>query len=131
MSFITKLLVIFTVLISMVFPADVNGAVVSDVNVNNGVINYTVTNETGLVIEGDTWVESLEVKVLSGWVNCNASDEAVNVGIYLNPGDAYVDNYNAIVLLPGTYKLTVGYNVVTEFDGETKVGYSTVEFVVE
>ena len=131
MSFITKFLVIFTVLISMVFPADVNGAVVSDVNVNNGVINYTVTNETGLVIEGDTWVESLEVKVLSGWVNCNASDEAVNVGIYLNPGDAYVDNYNAIVLLPGTYKLTVGYNVVTEFDGETKVGYSTVEFVVE
>ena len=131
MSIITKFLVIVTVLISMVFPADVNGCVVDDVAVKEGVINYTITNETGLVIEGDTWVESLEMKVLNNWVNCNASDEALGGGGYLNPGDAYSDSYNALVLIPGTYKLTIGYNVVTEFDGSTKVGYATVEFVVE
>ena len=131
MSFITKFLVIVTVIFSMIFPADVNGAVVGDVTVQEGVLSYTVTNETGLVIEGDTWVDSLEVKVLNSWINCNAKDAAVGGGTYLNPGDAYTDSYDAIMLIPGIYKLTVGYNVITEIDGTTKVGYTTVEFVVE
>lgn len=127
---ITKLLIIITVLLSMIFPADVDGATVADVAAEEGVISYTVTNETGLVIAGDTWVEKLEVKVLGKWVDCNAEDEAAEGELYINPGAEYADSYDATILLPGTYQLTVGYNVVTGFDGSTEAGYTVIEFEV-
>ena len=105
----------------------------NDVAVEDGVISYTVVNETGLVIEGDTWVEKLEVKVpiIDKWTDCNAEDAAAEGELYINPGAEYADSYDATLLLPGTYQLTVGYNVVTGMNGSTEVGYTTVEFEVE
>ena len=129
-ALITKIIIIITVILSMIFPAEVNGAAVNDVAVEDGVISYTVVNETGLVIEGDTWVEKLEVKVLGEWLDCKAEDEAAEGELYINPGADYADSYDATLLLPGTYRLTVGYNVVTDFDGSTEVGYTVVEFEV-
>ena len=130
---ITKIIIIITVILSMIFPANPNGAVVADVAEKDGVISYTVVNETGLVIEGDTWVEKLEVKVLiiDKWTDCNAEDAAAEGELYINPGAEYADSYDASFLLPGTYRLTVGYNVVTGMNGSTEVGYTTVEFEVE
>ncbi len=130
---ITKILIFVTVLLSMIIPAEVDGATVANVAEEDGVISYTVKNETGLVIAGDTWVEKLEVKVpiIDEWTDCYAEDEATEGEIYINPADTYEDSYDATFLLPGTYQLTIGYNVVTDFDGSTEVGYSTVEFIVE
>ena len=130
---ITKLLIFVTVLLSMIIPADVNGATVANVTEDDGVISYTVKNETGLVIAGDTWVEKLEVKVpvINTWSDCYASDEAAEGESYINPSAAYEDSYEATYLLPGTYRITVGYNVVTDFDGSTEAGFTTVEFIVE
>lgn len=132
-TIITKILIIITVLISMIIPADVNGAVVADVTEEDGVISYTVKNETGLVIAGDTWVEKLEVKVplLDKWTDCYAEDTAEEGELYINPAATYEDSYDATYLLPGTYQLTIGYNVVTDFDGTAKAGFTTVEFIVE
>ena len=129
-ALITKIIIIITVLLSMIFPAEVNGATVTDVTAEDAVIEYTVTNETGLVISGDTWVEKLEVDVLGNWVDCSAEDEIKEVAFFINPGDTYTDSYDATLLLPGTYQLTIGYNVVTGFDGSTEVGYTVVEFEV-
>ena len=131
--FISKILIILTVILSFIFPASVDGAVVADVAQEEGVISYNVTNETGLVIGGDTWVEKLEVKVpiIDEWTDCKAEDTAAEGELYVNPGAVYADSYDATLLLPGTYKLTVGYNVATGFDGSTEIGYSTVEFTVE
>lgn len=130
---ITKILILVTVLLSMIFPAEVNGATVANVVEEDGVISYTVKNETGLVIAGDTWVEKLEVKVpiIDKWTDCSADDAAAEGELYINPSATYEDSYDATYLLPGTYQLTVGYNVVTGFDGSTEIGYSTVEFIVE
>lgn len=131
-ALITKIIIIITVILSMIFPAEVNGAAVNDVAVEDGVISYTVVNETGLVIEGDTWVEKLEVEIpIIGWQDCNAEDAAAEGELYINPGAEYADSYDASFLLPGTYRLTVGYNVVTGIGGSTEVGYTTVEFEVE
>lgn len=130
---ITKILIFVTVLISMIIPAEVNGATVANVAEEDGVISYTVKNETGLVIAGDTWVEKLEVKVpiIDEWTECPTDDAAAEGELYINPAATYEDGYDAAFLLPGTYQLTVGYNVVTDFDGSTEVGYSVVEFIVE
>lgn len=130
---ITKILIFVTVLISMIIPAEVDGATVANVAEEDGVISYTVKNETGLVIAGDTWVEKLEVKVpiIDEWTECPTDDAAAEGELYINPAATYEDSYDAAFLLPGTYQLTVGYNVVTDFDGSTEVGYSTVEFIVE
>ncbi len=132
-ALITKLLIFVTVLLSMIFPAEVNGATVANVVEEDGVISYTVKNETGLVIAGDTWVEKLEVKVpvINEWTDCYASDEAAEGETYINPAASYEDSYDATYLLPGTYRITVGYNVVTDFDGSTEEGFTTVEFIVE
>lgn len=130
---ITKILIFVTVLISMIIPAEVDGATVANVAEEDGVISYTVKNETGLVIAGDTWVEKLEVKVpiIDEWTECPTDDAAAEGELYINPAATYEDSYDAAFLLPGTYQLTVGYNVVTDFDGSTEVGYSVVEFIVE
>lgn len=130
---ITKILIFVTVLISMIIPAEVDGATVANVAEEDGVISYTVKNETGLVIAGDTWVEKLEVKVpiIDEWTECPTDDAAAEGELYINPAATYEDSYDASFLLPGTYQLTVGYNVVTDFDGSTEVGYSVVEFIVE
>lgn len=131
-ALITKIIIIITVILSMIFPANPNGATVANVAEEDGVISYTVVNETGLVIEGDTWVEKLEIEIpIIGWQDCNAEDEAAEGELYINPGAEYADSYDATLLLPGTYKLTVGYNVVTGMNGSTEVGYTTVEFEVE
>lgn len=130
---ITKILIFVTVLISMIIPAEVDGATVANVAEEDGVISYTVKNETGLVIAGDTWVEKLEIKVpiIDEWTECPTDDAAAEGELYINPAATYEDSYDASFLLPGTYQLTVGYNVVTDFDGSTEVGYSVVEFIVE
>ena len=130
---ITKILIFVTVLLSLIFPADINGATVANVAETDGVISYTVKNETGLVIAGDTWVEKLEVKVpiVDKWTDCYAEDVAAEDEMYINPSATYEDSYDATYLLPGTYRLTVGYNVVTDFDGTTEAGFTTVEFIVE
>lgn len=130
---ITKILILITVLLSFIFPAEVNGATVANVTEEDGVISYTVKNETGLVIEGDTWVEKLEVKVpiIDKWTDCYAEDTAAEGESYINPSATYADSYDATYLLPGTYRITVGYNVVTGFDGTTEAGFTTVEFIVE
>ena len=130
---ITKILIFVTVLLSLIFPAEINGATVANVAEEDGVISYTLKNETGLVIAGDTWVEKLEVKVpiVDKWTDCYASDEAAEGEIYINPASTYEDSYDATYLLPGTYRLTVGYNIVTDFDGTTEAGFTTVEFIVE
>lgn len=129
-AIITKLLIIITVIISMIFPADVNGGVVADVTAEDAVIEFTLTNETGLVIAGDSWVEKLEVEFLGEWLDCGVEDAAAEGEIYVNPGDTYADSYDATLLLPGTYQLTVAYNVVTGIDGSTEIGYTVVEFEV-
>ncbi len=132
-AIISKLIIFVTVLLSLIFPADVNGAVVTvdnEVKSTDSVINFTYTNETGLVIANDSWVEKLEMKVGDSWIEINVEDEAKPEAFYVNPGDAYSDSYDAGLLLPGTYKLTVGYNVATDFGGATEVGTSSVEFEV-
>ncbi len=132
-AFISQILIFITVLISFIIPGNVNGAVVTvdkEVKTTDSVIEYTVTNETGLVVADDTWVETLEIKVGDAWVAVPEIDEATEDKFYVNPGDATSDSYNAGVLAPGTYRLTVGYNVVTAFDGTCEVGYSSVEFKV-
>lgn len=133
-AFISQLLIFITVLISFLIPGNVNGAVVTvdnEVKTTDSVIEYTVTNETGLVIADDSWVETLEIKVGDTWIAVPEIDEAdAEAKFYVNPGDATSDSYNAGILAPGTYRLTVGYNVVTAFDGTCEVGYSSVEFDV-
>lgn len=132
-AFISQILIFITVLISFLIPGNVNGAVVTvdkEVKTTDSVIEYTVTNETGLVVADDTWVETLEIKVGDAWVAVPEVDEATEDKFYVNPGDATSDSYNAGILAPGTYRLTVGYNVVTAFDGTCEVGYSSVEFNV-
>ena len=132
-AFISQILIFITVLISFLIPGNVNGAVVTvdkEVKTTDSVIEYTVTNETGLVVADDTWVETLEIKVGDAWVAVPEIDEATEDKFYVNPGDATSDSYNAGILAPGTYRLTVGYNVVTDFDGTCTIGYSSVEFNV-
>jgi len=132
-AFISQILIFITVLISFIFPGNVNGAVVTvdkEVKTTDSVIEYTVTNETGLVVADDTWVETLEIKVGDAWVAVPEIDEATEDKFYVNPNDATSDSYDAGILAPGTYRLTVGYNVVTEFDGTCETGYSSVEFQV-
>lgn len=132
-AFISQILIFITVLISFLIPGNVNGAVVTvdkEVKTTDSVIEYTLTNETGLVVADDTWVETLEMKVGDAWVAVPEIDEATEDKFYVNPNDATSDSYDAGVLAPGTYRLTVGYNVVTEFDGTCEVGYSSVEFKV-
>ncbi len=133
MSFISKIIVFITVLFSMIMPGDVNKAPVTvdePVTSTYSVIKYTYTNETGYMTTGDSRVEKLEVKAGDSWVEVPVADEATDAAIEVYPGKTCSDSYDAGVLLPGTYKLTVGYNVVTAFDGSTTVGYSSVEFEV-
>lgn len=133
-AFISKFLIFITVLLSFIMPGNVNGAVVSvdnEVKTTDAVIEYTITNETKYVMADDTWVETLEMKVGDTWVAVPETDEATEDKFYVNPDDSTSDSYNAGVLAPGTYRLTVGYNVATSFDGTCEVGYSSVEFTVE
>lgn len=133
-AFISQVLIFLTVLFSLIMPGDVNAAVVTldkEVKTTDSVIEYTYTNKTGYVIKDDCWVEKLEVKVGNSWVEVPTKDEVKDVAFYVNPGDTYSKSYNAGLLAPGTYKLTIGYNVVTEFGGGTQKGLSSVEFKVE
>ena len=131
---ISKLLIIITVLISFILPGDVNGAAITvdnEVKATDAVIEYTLTNETGYVIANDSWVEKLEYKLGDNWIEVNVEDAVIETAFYVNPGATYSDSYDAGVLVPGaTYKLTVGYNVATAFDGATEIGLATVEFEV-
>ncbi len=133
MSFISKIIVFITVLFSMIVPGDVNKAPVTidqPVTTANSVIKYTYTNKTGYVISGDCWAEKLEVKVGDTWAEVPVSDEVIETSFEVYPGKTYSKSYDAVMLLPGTYKLTIGYNVITDFDGNKTVGYSSVEFNV-
>lgn len=132
-AFISKILIFLTVLFSFIMPGNVNGATVTvdkEVKTTDSVIEYTITNETRLVIADDTWVETLEMKVGDTWVAVPENDKATEDKFYVNPGEAVSDSYNAGVLAPGTYRITIGYNVVTEMDGTCTIGYSNVEFKV-
>ena len=135
-ALISKLLILITVLISFIVPGNVNGAVVAvenDVKTTDSVIEYSVTNDTGLVMEDDTWVETLEIKVGDTWIAVPEIDEPSEDAetFYVNPDATMTDSYNAgFFLAPGTYRLTVGYNVVTDFDGTCTIGYSSTEFNV-
>lgn len=132
-ALISKFLIFITVLFSFIMPGNVNGAVVSvdkEVKTTDSVIEYTVKNETRLVIADDTWVETLEMKVGDTWIAVPETDEVTDAKFYVNPGDATSDSYNAGLLAPGKYRLTVGYNVATSIDGAYEVGYASVEFDV-
>lgn len=132
-ALISKIIIFFTVLISLVMPGDVNGAEVkinNEVKTTDSVIEYTYTNETGYVIKDDCWVEKLEVKVLDSWIEVPVNDTVKDVSFYVNPGAEYSKSYDAGMLAPGTYRLTVGYNVITEFSGASQKGFSSAEFSV-
>lgn len=132
-AFISQILIFITVLISFLIPGNVNGAVVTvdnEVKTTDSVIEYTITNKTGLVIADDSWVETLEIKVGDTWVSVPVKDDVKEIAFFVNPEKTTSDSYNAGILAPGTYRLTVGYNVVTAFDGTCEVGYSSVEFNV-
>lgn len=132
-AFISQILIFITVLISFIIPGNVNGAVVTvdnEVKTTDSVIEYTVTNKTGLVIADDTWVETLEIKVGDTWISVPVKDDVKEIAFFVNPEKTTSDSYNAGILAPGTYRLTVGYNVVTAFDGTREVGYGSVEFNV-
>ncbi len=131
---ISKVLIIITVLIAFIIPGDVNGAVATvdnEVKSTDAVIEFTLTNETGYVIANDSWVEKLELKVGDNWAERAVDDAVLETAFYVNPGATYSDSFDAGVLVPGgTYRLTIGYNVATAFDGTTEIGYTTVEFEV-
>ena len=132
-AIISKILIFVTVLFSFIMPGKVNGAVVevtNDVKTTDSVIEYTITNETGLVIANDSWVEKLEMKVGDTWVAVPVVDDIKEVAFYVNPNGTTADSYNAGLLAPGTYRLTIGYNVITAFDETTEVGYAAAEFDV-
>ena len=133
-SIISKILVFFTVLFSMIVPGDVNKAPVTidnKVTTANSVIEYTYTNNTGYVISNDCWVEKLEVKAGDKWLNVPVEDTVEETAFEVYPGKTYSGSYDAGVLMPGTYRLTIAYNVITAFDGTKTVGNSSVEFSVE
>ncbi|MGN1418535.1 MAG: hypothetical protein ACI4W6_04335 [Acutalibacteraceae bacterium] len=132
-SFISKILVFITVLFSMIVPGDVNNAPVTidkPVTTTDSVIEYTYTNKTGYVIANDCWVEKLEVKAGDTWINVPVNDTVREVAFEVYPNKTYSKSYDAGALLPGTYKLTIAYNVITAFDGTKTVGNSSVEFSV-
>lgn len=129
----SKILIFITVLFSLIMPGNVNGAVAevtNEVKTTDSVIEYTITNETGYVLFGNPWVEKLECKIFGEWIEFDVEDEIPEVAFYIHPGDAYSRSYDAKLLTPGTYRLTVGYNVITSFGGEHETGLSTVEFDV-
>ena len=134
-AIISKILIFITVLVSLIMPGNVNGSVVAvenEVKTTDSLIEYSVTNETGLVMTDDTWVETLEIKVGDTWVAVPEIDEPAEDAeiFYVNPGDAVYDSYDAGILAPGTYRITIGYNVITAFDETTTVGYASAEFDV-
>lgn len=132
-SFISKIMVFITVLISMIVPGNVNNAPVTvdkPVTTAESVIEYTYTNKTGYVISNDCWVEKLEVKAGDNWINVPVNDTVQETAFEVYPGKTYSKSYDAGALLPGTYRLTIAYNVITAFDGSTTVGNSSVEFDV-
>ncbi|MGN0468658.1 MAG: hypothetical protein ACI4GY_08050 [Acutalibacteraceae bacterium] len=132
-SLISKILVFITVLFSMISPGDVNNAPVTidkPVTTTDSVIEYTYTNKTGYVISNDCWVEKLEVKAGDTWINVPVDDYVLETAFEVYPGKTYTKSYDAGALLPGTYRLTIAYNVITAFDGATTVGNSSVEFSV-
>lgn len=135
MSFISKILVFLTVLLSFIMPGDVNNAPVTvdnQVKSTDPVIEFTYTNETGYVISGDCWVANLEIKniVNGSWEEIPVKDTVAETAFEVYPGKTYSDSYNAKVLVPGTYRVTIGYNVITKLDGTTTIGYSSAEFKV-
>lgn len=135
MSFISKILVFLTVLFSFIMPGDVNNAPVTvdnEVKTTNSVIQYTYTNETGFVISGDCWVANLEVKNIANdnWIEIPVEDTVKETAFEVYPGKTYSKSYDAGALLPGTYRVTIGYNVITKIDGTTTTGYSSAEFDV-
>lgn len=131
---ISKILIILTVLVSFIIPGDVNGATLTvdnEVKSTDAVIEYTYENNTGYVIANECWVEKLEYKIGDNWVEVKVEDEVEDIAFYVNPGATHSSSYDAGLLMPGaTYRLTVGYNVVTEFNGATEVGLATTEFEV-
>ena len=132
-SIISKILVFITVLFSMIVPGDVNNAPVTvdnKVTTANSVIEYTCTNKTGYVISNDCCVEKLEVKAGDNWLNVPVEDTVEETAFEVYPGKTYSGSYDAGVLMPGTYRLTIAYNVITAFDGTTTVGHSSAEFLV-
>lgn len=129
----SKILIFITVLISLFSPGNVNGAVAevtNEVKTTDAVIEYTITNETGYVLYGNPWAEKLEYKILGEWVEIDVEDEKIDEEIYVHPDENAAGNYDATILAPGTYRLTVGYNVITSFSGEYETGLSVVEFEV-
>ena len=134
-SFISKIMVFITVLISMIVPGNVNNAPVTvdkPVTTAESVIEYTYTNKTGYVISDDCWVEKLEVKAGDNWINVPVNDTVQETAFEVYPGKTYSKSYDpGLILIPGsTYRITVAYNVVTAFDGTTTVGHSSAEFLV-
>ena len=134
-ALISQILIFVTVLFSFIMPGNIDGAVVTvdnDVKTTKPVIEYTITNETGYVMADDSWIETLEIKVGDNWVAVPEIDEPAEdeETLYVNPDDTVYDSYNAGILAPGTYRLAIGYNVVTAFDGTCTIGYSSVEFSV-
>lgn len=137
-SFISKIMVFITVLISMIVPGNVNNAPVTvdnQVTVAEHVIKYTYTNKTGYVISNDCRVEKLEVKAGDNWADITdlAKEDAIQETAFeVYPGKTYSKSYDpGLILIPGsTYRITVAYNVVTAFDGTTTVGHSSAEFLV-
>ena len=133
-ALISQILIFVTVLFSFIMPGNIDGAVVTvdnDVKTTKPVIEYTITNKTGYVMANDSWIESLEIKVGDKWYAVPEIDDATAAQFYVNPDATMTDSYNAgFFLAPGTYRLTVGYNVVTDFDGTCTIGYSSTEFNV-
>lgn len=138
-SFLQSLVVFLTVLISMIFPATPDGGATVTVNVPEETVNadlgYTYKNETGLVIVGDTKCEELEMKVLGEWVPVVFAEpeitEEQDAAIVVMPGANFTDYVDVPVLLPGEYRLTIVYNVCTDFGGGTTEARTSVEFTVE
>ena len=132
-SFISKIIVFVTVLLSMIMPGDVNKAPVTidkPVTTAESVIEYTYTNKTGYVISNDCWVEKLEVKAGDNWLSVPVSDTVQETAFEVYPGKTYSKSYDAGMLMPGTYRLTIAYHVITDFNGSTTVGNSSGEFDV-
>lgn len=131
---ISKVLIIITVLVSFIIPGDVNGAVLTvdnEVKSTEAVIEYTYENKTGYVIANECWVEKLEYKLGENWVNVPVEDEIEETAFYVNPGATHSSSFDAGLLMPGaTYRITIGYNVITAFDGATEEGFATTEFEV-
>lgn len=132
-TIITRIMILITVILSIFSPGNVDKAAITidkPVTTENSIIEYTYTNNTGYVIDGYCKVEKLELKVLDTWVEVPVYDEAPEADLAMYPGQSASRTYNAVALIPGTYRLTICYEAVVGINGETNTGHSSVEFTV-